>query len=370
MGLKFENYNSGFKIVSLALNESAKDRLILEGLSFVYMDANGGKIILMPESTVLSADIDDLEKIQTYNNYDVFEIWENGLFIRRYNDESDDNYFFITGRCNSNCIMCPSPEESRRTSETADLSDLMELARHIPSDTPHMTITGGEPFLMGEQVFPFLRFLKEKFSETEFLFLTNGRVFAIKKYLQRFCETAPNHSIVAIPVHGSCRQIHDSITRTEGSFEQTKIGIKRLLENRFPVEIRLVVSKMNVHDFDNIAKLIIKEFKGIEYVSIIAMEMTGTARENCEKVWIPYRESFDYIANAARLLVENGFDVKLYNFPLCTVDRSFWTLCEKSISDYKVRFLESCDSCRYKSTCSGVFAGTLHLERDELRPIL
>ena len=98
--------------------------------------------------------------------------------------------------------------------------------------------------------------------------------------------------------------------------------------------------------------------------------MTGTARKNLEEVWIPYRKSFFYIANAIRLLVENGIDVKLYNFPLCTVDKSFWTLCEKSISDNKVRFAEECYSCKYKGACSGIFAGTLQLERDELRPIL
>lgn len=370
MSLKFKNYNLGYRVVSLALDECAKDKLILQGLSFVYMDENKGEIILMPEAVVLSSDYDNLEKIQTYNNYDVFEIWANGVFVRKYNDKSDDNYFFITGKCNSNCMMCPSPEYSRRTSETVNLSDLIELAKHIPSDTSHMTITGGEPFLMGEQIFTFLQYLKENFGGTEFLFLTNGRIFAIDKYLQRFCETAPLNSIVAIPVHGSCQQIHDSIARTDGSFKQTKIGIKRLLKKRFPVEIRLVVSKMNVHDFDSIAKLIIEEFKGIEYVSIIAMEMTGTARMNFEKVWIPYRESFGYIAHAVRMLIENGIDVKLYNFPLCTVDRPFWTLCEKSISDNKVRFAENCSACRYKGACSGVFAGTLQLERDELRPIL
>lgn len=370
MSLRFKDYNLGHRVVSLALDERARDKLISEELSLVYMDENRNEIFLLPEKVVLSKDIDDIVKIRTYNNYDVFEIWGNGNFVRKYNDKSDDNYFFITGKCNSNCMMCPSPEYSRRTSETVNLDDLMELARHIPSDTSHMTITGGEPFLMGEQIFTFLQYLKERFIGTEFLFLTNGRIFAIDKYLQQFCETAPYNSIVAIPIHGSCQKVHDSITRADGSLMQTKIGIKRLLKKGFPVEIRLVVNKINVQDFDNIAKLIIREFKGVEYVSVIAMEMTGTARKNLEEVWIPYRKSFFYIANAIRLLVENGIDVKLYNFPLCTVDKSFWTLCEKSISDNKVRFADECYSCRYKGACSGIFAGTLQLERDELRPIL
>lgn len=370
MSFKFKDYNLGYKIVSLALDEFARDKLISEDLTLVWVDKTKSEIVLLPEKIVLSNDISDLGKIQKYNNYDVFEIWESGIFIRKYDDKSDDNYFFITGKCNSNCIMCPSPESSRKATETANLSYLIELAKHIPSDVHHMTITGGEPFLMGEPIFAFLQYMKEKFCGTEFLFLTNGRVFAINKYLQRFCETVPRNSIVAIPVHGSCPKIHDSITRSNDSFKQTRIGLKQLLEKGIPVEIRLVVSKLNILDFDSIAQLIIDEFKGIEYVSVIAMEMTGAARANLDAVWIPYKIAFPYISTAVRMLIENGIDVKLYNFPLCTVDKPFWTLCEKSISGNKVRFADTCDCCRYKKACSGVFAGTLQLERDELRPIL
>jgi His-Xaa-Ser system radical SAM maturase HxsC len=369
MSIRFQNYNLGYKIVSFAHDESAKDKITAEGLTMVYLDENKCALILLPELVVLSTNPSDIEKARTYCNYDVFEIWRNGIFVRKYNDKSDDNYFFVTGKCNSNCIMCPSSEQSRRTSETAALYDLIELARHIPSDTPHLTITGGEPFLMGEQIFPFLQFLKEKFCSTEFLLLTNGRIFAIEKYLQMFCNTAPQNSIVAIPVHGSCPEIHDSITRTDGSFQQTILGIKKLLRNGIRVEIRLVVSRINIEDFDNIAELIIKELRGIEYVSVIAMEMTGTARMNLDKVWITYKQSFTRIANAVKTMVANGVDVKLYNFPLCTVERPYWTLCEKSISYNKVRYADECALCRYKNACCGVFAGTLQLEMDELRAI-
>ena len=251
MSIRFDEYNYGYRVVSFAQDCIAKDKLVAEGLSVVYLDENTVTLVMLPEEIILSDNPAHIEKARMYNNYDVFEIWENGVFSRKYNDKSDDNYFFITGKCNSNCIMCPSPEHSRKGSETIQLGDLMELARHIPSDAPHLTITGGEPFLMGEQIFTFLHYLKEKFDGTEFLFLTNGRIFAVEKYLQQFCETAPGNSIVAIPVHGSCQQIHDAITRTDGSFKQTILGIKKLLKKGVPVEVRLVVSKKNVEDFDN-----------------------------------------------------------------------------------------------------------------------
>lgn len=370
MKIRYDNYNLGYKIVSFAFDEEARDKLISQELSVIFLDRNVKNLVLLPDNVVLSDLPSDIEIASLYNNYDVLEISDRGFLSRKYNDSTDDNYLFITGKCNSNCIMCPSPELSRKNSKTTPVAELMQIVKHIPSDTPHLTVTGGEPFLMGKDIFELFRFAKEKFVDTEFLLLTNGRAFAINEYLQKFCETSPERMVVAIPVHGSCQEIHDAISRANGSFYQTVTGIKGLISKGFSVEIRLVVNKLNVNDFNNISDLIIRELKGISYVSVIAMEMTGTARTNLEDVWIPYKKSFSIIKSSVRKLIENGVDVRLYNFPLCTVERPFWTLCEKSISENKVRFAECCSSCNYKNACGGVFVGTLQLVEDELEAII
>lgn len=368
MGVRFRNYIHGYKTVSLALDERARDELLGKGLNVLCVD--GSKTVLLPGSRLLSEDQALAKRIKTFNSFDVFAIWEDGTLIRKYDDKSSDNYLFVTGQCNSNCIMCPSPVRTRMRAPRANVGDLIELARHIPSDVPHLTITGGEPFLAGEEIFSLIRFLKERFASTEFLFLTNGRVFAIDKYVNLLKETLPRNSVMAIPLHGSCAEIHDRITRFSGSFAQTVRGIGGLLECGIPVEIRIVVSKLNVFDFNGIAELILSRFAGVEYVSVIAMEMTGAARVNKEEVWLPYRESFAAISSSLRKLLEGGIDVKLYNFPLCTVDKPFWTLCEKSISPSKVRFEKVCGKCKYQQSCGGVFSGTRALEKDELEALL
>ena len=366
--MRIDNYNQGYKMLSMAFDDCVRADLVGKDLNVLYV--TDAEAILIPDNIIISTKSEEIEKLKEFNSYDVVEIWENGFVNRKYSDGSNDNYFFITGACNSNCVMCPSPEATRKNVNPTDIDILMELVRYIPSDAPHLTITGGEPFLIGESIFPFIKCLKEKFENTEFLFLTNGRIFGVEKYLKMFIESASDNSIVAIPIHGSCESIHDSITRADGSFKQTKQGIKNLLKNNIAVEIRLVVSKLNIDDIDNIAELIIQQFKGIEYVSVIAMEMTGNARLNMDKVWIPYKESFNRIEGAIRKMVENGVNVKIYNFPLCTVQKSFWTLCEKSISDAKVKYAETCESCKYKKACGGVFAGTYQLEKDELQAIV
>ena len=37
------------------------------------------------------------------------------------------------------------------------------------------------------------------------------------------------------------------------------------------------------------------------------------------------------------MLIANGINVGLYNFPLCSVPKAYWGLYKKSISEYKIR---------------------------------
>lgn len=367
MIVKLENYNGKYKIVSIALNQAAKEDLLKDALDFIYISDNA--IRLYPEDALISTDKNAIDKLKTAHNYDVYELWENGKLSVYYDDSSIDNYFFVTGKCNSNCVMCPSPDISRQKGGNTSVYTLIEIAKHIPADAPHLTITGGEPFMIGPDIFEFFEFLRDKFECTDFLLLTNGRIFAVDSYVNRFMEKAPRNSIIAIPVHGSHAAAHDMVTQADGSFNQTITGIKKLLKAGIHVELRIVVSRLNEKDIRNIAQMIADELSEVDYVSIMAMEMTGSARVNQDRVWISYIDAATVAEEAALLLIKNGIDVKLYNFPLCTVKKEFWTLCEKSISPDKVRYAENCDGCTMKNACGGVFAGTISMEKGELSAI-
>lgn len=239
----------------------------------------------------------------------------------------------------------------------------------MPTYLPHITITGGEPFLAGGRLFDLLNFLKSKFDQTEFLLLTNGRIFCLDRYADLFEETAPAGILVGIPVHGSSAEIHDAITQTPGSFDQTMAGIDNLLRRNIRVEIRIVVSALNHDDLGALGQMIAGRFPAISHVSIIAMEMTGSARANKDKVWISYQSSAEAVRKLTDHLIAHQIDVRLYNFPLCTVHPSHWMLARKSISEHKVRYGQNCGRCKIRHQCGGLFAGTLALEEEELEVI-
>ena len=62
--------------------------------------------------------------------------------------------------------------------------------------------------------------------------------------------------------------------------------------------------------------------------------------------------------------------MKLYYFPIFAVKKEYWALFEKSISPEKVRYGETCEDCKMKNACWGVFAGTKSMEKGELRAII
>ena len=367
MNIILKTKPESYHVVSLAKDEKTANDLSENGLDFLLAENNTVK--LFPDNLLLVSDKIAYSKLISCSNYDVFELYPDGFLTRVCDCNSCENVFFVTGACNSNCIMCPSPLKMRINAKPVDIDNLISIAKHMPADINHITVTGGEPFMAGKDIFRLFDYCGTKFEETEFQILTNGRIFALKEYCSLLQETLPVNSIIGIPLHGSIAEIHDAVTQAPGSFIQTVTGIRNLLSLGFRVEIRIVVSRLNIYNLDALAALITKLFQQTDHVSIMALEMTGNAFANEKSVWIEYRESFRYVKPAILTLIKSGIDTVLYNFPLCTVDQEFHTICAKSISTEKVRFGAHCLECSKRDACGGVFSGTFRLEKDYLKSL-
>ena len=311
----------------------------------------------------------EVENFNTLIDYDVVEIVNNKNIKVLYRDDSEDNAIVVTNQCNSNCIMCPDSDVVRNTKENPDIKKILEQIHCIPDDTKHITITGGEPGILKDNIFKVLSECKKCLPETEFLFLTNGRIFANTDFTKQFKENIPEFIRVAIPIYADNKELHDSITRESGSFNQTICGIKKLLERKIDIEIRIVVTKMNYKYLNNIAQFIIKEIPNIKMVNIMALEMTGNAYKNRDDVWINFDVVKDYLYQACLTIIEAGIIVNLYNFPLCCIDERLYSIAHKSISDYKIRFKKECEDCSVKQNCGGFFNSTINVKEIKVKPI-
>ena len=355
MSLYIQNYSGRHCILSVAKNAETVEILSRKGVNYIFINDEGTQINI--DNVRYNVQIKNVNA-DALEDFDVIEILENGIADIIYQRMSTDNAFVVTMRCNSNCIMCPCSERSRKHGFISSIERLKDMVMYTPKSAEYITITGGEPCLLKENLFVFMKMLQYELYNTEFLMLTNGRAFSIPGFTEKFISNKPNKMRVAIPIYGYNTSTHDAITQTAGSFMQTVQGINNLLHYKMDIEIRIVVSKLNISYMQQIADFIVSNFKGIIGVHFMAIEMLGNAVKNADKVWIPYEHIFEYIREPILTIIKNGIDVQLYNFPLCTVSKEFRGICKKSISEYKVRFADNCDKCAVKSLCGGMFEST------------
>ena len=173
----------------------------------------------------------------------------------------------------------------------------------------------------------------------------------------------------AIPVHAGSAALHDAITQSTGSFEQTLRGLEFLSSSPAQIEIRIVGHRKNVEHLDELCDMLLRSGLRINVVNFIAMEMNGSAAHNRDGLWVDYRTFFDAAKPLIHRFVHAGIDVGLYDFPLCAVDRAYWPITKKSITAWKVRYPGVCEACDEKNACGGLFRSTFLLGLFPVSPI-
>lgn len=298
----------------------------------------------------------------------IFFLKDKAFIKRIFRNDSNDNILFLTNKCNSNCIFCPDSDEIRKNDKEY-VEDALKLLELYPETIRHIGITGGEPTLLKDNFFNILSECKNKFPNIEYTIISNGRMFFYKDFCYKYIESKPLNTTIAIPLHGYNEETHDKVTRVNGSFRQTVIGLKNLLLLKEKIEIRIVLNKTNYNSLYKIINLIINNFSGIKEVNILSLELLGNAGKNYKDFWVEKNEINSSLHSCIPLLIKNKIKVNLYNFPLCFLNSEFWTLSRKSITDYKSKYGDECTSCREKPNCDGFFFSTYNLIKPLLNPI-
>ena len=118
---------------------------------------------------------------------------------------------------------------------------LLKYIEYLPMDLEYLVITGGEPTMQVHLFLEALERVKNKFPFTQVLLLTNGRSLSDRWVYSQVCKHKPANFRIAIPIHGDTPVLHDSITRAPGSFEQTMLGLQRLMDSDIKIEVRIVI---------------------------------------------------------------------------------------------------------------------------------
>ncbi|MGC2215856.1 MAG: His-Xaa-Ser system radical SAM maturase HxsC [Silvibacterium sp.] len=313
--------------------------------------------------------VERLRDIDHFRNGDIVVIEPESGFVRSlYRPAEMHHSLFATERCNSNCLMCSQPPKDKddTTLLTARNLQLIQLMKPAP---PYLTITGGEPTLLGKNLFTLLRSLNEHMPETEIHMLTNGRTFAWADYVKGLAEVSHSRFSVGIPLYSDFAPDHDYIVQAKGAFDQTIAGFHQLARYGIRSELRVVLHQLTIPRLTKLMEYIYRNLTFVEHVALMGLEHIGYTPRNIDKLWIDPYDYQEELEEAVEYLTQRDMAVSLYNHQLCVLRPSLWRYAKKSISDWKNLYLPECGRCAVFGQCGGLFKWAVAKHSEHIHPL-
>jgi His-Xaa-Ser system radical SAM maturase HxsC len=251
--------------------------------------------------------------------------------------------------------MCSQPPKDHDDVEALTRRNKELIALLSSAPPPYITITGGEPTLLGEYLFELLTDLKHSLPGTELHILTNGRALAWPAYTASFAEVRHPNLCLGVPLYSDSATDHDYIVQARSAFDQTVSGLHQAARFGIRAEIRVVLHRLSIPRLVNLAQFIYRNFPFLEHVALMGLEYTGYTPRNIEELWIDPYDYQNELEAAVELLAMRGMTVSIYNHQLCVLKRSLWPYARKSISDWKNLYLPECRDCSKLRECGGLF---------------
>jgi len=275
--------------------------------------------------------------------------------------------------CNNDCIHCVIADKRRlllkqnrpldRT--TAEVKEQMYLAKQ--DGMKHVVLTGGEVTIRGD-VFELMDYAhKLGFS---IALQTNGRMFYYKEFAEQLSKITDISYVIAL--HGHNAELHDSISRIKGSFNQTVQGIKNLKELNQKISGKVVISKKNYKYLTNLLSLFNK--LGIKNVNMAFPHGQGNALLYFDNVIPFYSELKPYVHKTIELANKLNIWIDFEAIPFCFMQGYEKHVSELRMMDREIQLrdvvvidldfaqtrrniakkkAESCKECKYFLICEG-----------------
>lgn len=168
----------------------------------------------------------------------------------------------VTPYCNHNCIHCYNHWRDSNYSFNSKLSKnfyLKTVSELILNNVFSVTVTGGEPLLVIDNILPFLNQLNlagiRISINSNLSLITEDTILKLK-------EVGVSSILASFPSGNS--ETNDYITQKKGSFKLITKGIELVLKHNINLTVNMVVTKLNISDIyltaQYIKKLGVKNF--------------------------------------------------------------------------------------------------------------
>lgn len=263
---------------------------------------------------------------------------------------SRHNTLLITEQCDQLCVMCSQPPKDGHV----DLFDEYQQALLLSPENAMIGISGGEPLLHKDRLFAMLLTIKDRRPDLRFHVLTNAQHFQ-RSDMGVVEQLGPDRVQWGIPLYAAESGLHDQIVVKQGAFATLQKSLAMLGQNGARIELRTVLLKSNVNELEALAFYIARHLPFIDFWAIMQLENIGFGRMNWDREFFDHSATFLPIGSAVDTAAAFGTRARLYNFPFCTVPKHYQDLAVTSISDWKNKYLATCDGCSAMGRCAGFF---------------
>ncbi len=267
--------------------------------------------------------------------------------------------------CNNHCKFCVQGDkrDTFGNKHKGIIEKELVDARRSCSD---IVFTGGEPTLH-KNFFDLISFAKKLGFKT-IQIQTNGRLFAYNEFCQEAIRKGANEFSPAL--HGHVPELHDFLTNSPGSFNQTVKGIINLKKLGQKVITNTVITKSNFRHLPGIARKLIK--LGVDQFQLAFPHPLGRAKENFSSIVPRVAMIEPYVKRALDIGIDSGKKVMTEAIPYCFMQGYENFIVENFlpslkiydanfiIEDFtKVRKTEGklkslkCIGCKYYRACEG-----------------
>lgn len=242
-------------------------------------------------------------------------------------------------------------------------------------------LTGGEPTMYRNvpTICGFLR--KVGFQRLELQ--TNGRKFSELQFAGELASCGTSHAFVSL--YGHCPSVHEEITRVDGSFRQTLLGIHNAVEAGIRTQVNFVVSRETLPHVEAFARWAVQQFPNFSIRFSLCCRK-GRAVANGSTV--TFQECMPTLRDAISTALDGGLELTTQYIPLCLLGPLYWLaieaqgpsrpvlLCDVS-QNYTVvwsgsmrNYDDECQCCAARHICPGIGYGHRRDEQNalELRP--
>jgi cyclic pyranopterin phosphate synthase len=236
--------------------------------------------------------------------------------VERIENQADRLHISIGAVCNNNCVFCMEEDrDGRYVNNSAMTPERVRwmLERHRGAE--EVCFTSGEPTTRPE-LQDFVTWAKS-LGYRRISVMTNGRRAGHFPYAVTLAKAGMNRFYISI--HGHTKKLHEGLTRTPESFEQTVAGLDSIAKlKRYGVELHTstVITDRNLPHMVDIYRFL--RSHGVDQVVFNVMQANGRADTYFEQIFPTYTAIADQFRAFLRDVGEAQPQAFLVDIPLCT----------------------------------------------------